>query len=313
MGESSNKKNEKDVKTLLSSIFKIIMIFIIVILFLWSIRLFYIIPKLVRESNQYKEFIIEKVGLKDWIPYYGAALGAILGGVITGGGLFITLRINAKELRKQRKIDNERWENSNRQFNQQMKIQIINEKINDYKRCVESIDELINANKEVYDALVDYKNSLGLFVEKLEDKLSEVINNGETSSVDVFNFDNINRSVNNSVYKLEIICANMSCITEEYIKENLTKFITDYEKMAKYYSEIRNFNTRNKFTNIYEDYLKNNMKLYETFSEERYNLGMIYHESFEALTNIEKNFSSLKDDIRDEIVILYNQKYNLDK
>ncbi len=309
MGENDNKENtDKKIKNerFLSRGEK----WGIVLVFAGMVAIIFIIAVCVR-VNEIEGGL--SISIDNWLLYYGTISGALVRGFITAVGLFFTFKINAKQLKEQRKIDNDRWESSNRQFNQQMKIQIINEKINDYKRCVESIDELINANKEVYDALVDYKNSLGLFVEELEDKISEVINNGETSSVDVFNFDNINRSVNNSVYKLEIICANMSCITEEYIKENLTKFITDYEKMAKYYSGIRNFNTRNKFTNIYEDYLKNNMKLYETFSEERYNLGMIYYESFEALTNIGKNFSSLKDDIRNEIVILYNQKYNLDK
>lgn len=130
------------------NLFKKIGVFFIII----AIGLLYFIPIWVYNSNNNNNIINQS----DWLQYYGTALT----GVITGCGLLISFRINAKEVREQRKIDDIK-------FNKQMKIQIINEKINDYKRCIELINEFVDINDILYGKIEEYWTQLSSFSNRL--------------------------------------------------------------------------------------------------------------------------------------------------
>jgi len=134
--------------------------FAIFILILLMTLIIFIIAVWVKS---YESLYKSSIALDNWLLYYGTISGALIGGAITAIGLFFTFKINANQLEEQRKIDNKRWENSNSQFNRQMKIQIINEKINDYKACNEEIGELIYSKRELDVEMSKYKSALYKF------------------------------------------------------------------------------------------------------------------------------------------------------
>ncbi len=319
MGELSNKENKKDVKKIIYKIFKILVMLIVGILFLWSIRLFYDIPKLVKGSKQYKE-LLKEMDLKDWIPYYGAALGAILGGVITGGGLFITLRINAKELKKQREIDNMK-------FNKQMKIQIINEKINDYKRCIELINEFVDINDILYRKIEEYWENLSSFSNMLNtindasDTLSpsnfnrnfEIIRKQGESSDYVFNLDDINEYFRRYSNKLQEINVYSKCATQENIINKVEEYSGIFVESYNHYKFIIDFDYENGFTKKYSDYFENEKELYVIFSQKKYEMLGKITRYYKIINHTKNDFISIKPLITDEIGKLYGEKHNLDK
>lgn len=141
MGENDRKEEKKD-KLLCKRDIE----FIIVTL-LGSIGLIFLVAWLVRLHEG-------TIKLDVWLSYYGSICGAMFGGWITAVGLYITFKVNAKQLKEQREHDDEK-------FNQQMKIQIINEKINDYTLCVESLIKLKESAKDLYKYVKDYKETVG--------------------------------------------------------------------------------------------------------------------------------------------------------
>lgn len=303
MGES-DRKEKKD------KLFCKRDIWFIIVTLLGSIALIFLIAWLVR-LHEGKEWI----DLKTWLSYYGSIGGAMFGGCITAIGLYITFRINNKQLEEQRKIDNKRWENSNKQFNHQMKIQIINEKINDYKKCIEAIDEYIYENEELLDSIYDYHKNLIEFIERL-DIINENIYGMDMSEYkecnkDIFDILKIVEHYKNSKSRLEVIKMNSRCIKSQYIEDKLNECIKENDNSIEYCRFIVSFDHDYKFTKQYSDYFANEKKMYKSLCENIYKMNTNIIKYSTVLGDIAKDFVKVKSGIRGEIGKLYSEKYNM--
>lgn len=313
MGENDKKENKKKIISIIISL--VITIIILIVVF----RIFYNIPNYVYKSNQYLE-LGEHKDLIDWTSYYGAALGAILGGVITGGGLFISFRINARELKKQREIDDMK-------FNKQMKIQIINEKINDYKICIELINEFVDINDILYKKIEEYWENLSSFsnvlntINDTSDTLNpsnfkrnfEIIHKQGESSDNVFNLDDINEYFLRSSNKLQEINVYSKCVTQENIINKIEEYSGIFVESYNNYKFIIDFNYENGFTKKYSDYFENEKELYVIFPQKKREMLGNITQYYKIINHTKSDFMSIKPLITDEIGKLYEEKYNLDK
>lgn len=317
MGENDKKEEKKD------KLFCKRDIVIIVITLLASIVLIFFIAVAVK-INEGKEWI----SLEGWLAYYGSICGAVFGGIITAVGLYITFRVNNKQLEEQRHIDNERWENSNRQFNQQMKIQIINEKIKDYKRCIDEINNFIDANEGFHLELVKYSENATSFLKEVNnierDRIGKVKVDSEyyfenickkyTSDLDVFNFENIYDGFRVCINMVELVSLNCECIIQKEITIDINRYLSYFIKPSnKYFNDISSFNYKNDFTKNYKDYFENSKALLLSYNREIIKLVDSILEYTSIINNTKVNFKNIKTAIRDEIGKLYKQKYNLYK
>lgn len=133
------------------------------------------------------------ISYDSWLQFYGSIGGALLGGSVTVGGLYFTLRQNSKDLETQRNIDsNARIEDKER-FEKEYRIKIINDKLNIYKelylvlkkmnlelfKIVENFknDTYKLASNKIHEDILDYRdmNSQYIFLSSLIDE-EQIIN-----------------------------------------------------------------------------------------------------------------------------------------
>ena len=251
-----------------------------------------------------------KISLDNWLMYFGTTIGVLMGGIITSAGLFLTLRINARQLLDQREIDNIRWENSNNQFKQQMKIQIINEKINDYKACNEDIGELIYSSRELNVQISKYKHDLYNFQVNIQ-----IIKNPKLGlAPQPVKFKNQFNIFTDEYIKftklLEKVKMSSKCIYGEDIYNNIEKALDIWSEMQGTYREIFTYSCLKNITDNYSNYITNDKVIVGDLSEIQ-NLEEIIDKFIYEISNINKELSKCFDQIPKIICRLYEDKYSL--
>lgn len=258
----NDKKEEKKDKLLCKRD-----IWFIIVTLLGSIGLIFLVAGLVRRHEG-----TEWIGLEAWLSYYGSICGAIFGGCITATGLYITFKINANQLKEQRKIDNERWENSNKQFNQQMKIQIINEKINDYKLCIKLINEIKISNNKLITLVKTYNEKVEIFKENLrensnvDDEDIEHIMHKEI--IETFTLSEISKSWNENNIIFESMETTFQCISDSKILNELDCITKCNKDIHNLYSKMIKFNFDYSINKLADQVINIRKKKYSTLLEE---------------------------------------------
>ncbi len=299
---------------------------ILILTLLMTLTIFIIAVWVKSYETTYKS----SIALDNWLLYYGTISGTLIGGAITAIGLFFTFKINASQFEEQRRIDNMRWKNSNRQFNQQMKIQIINEKISDYKKCIESINQFINDNARLSDAIDEYYTNIKIFIKKLDNlklkkesikELNLKYNKDipiilEKAKIDskAFDLSSMSDSIGKSLESSEIIKMSSKCIAQQNIVDNIEIYVRKFnDAYDKYYIAIGKFLYKNNFSTIPQNYFKNDEKMYNEIMEKRKVLENNVSEYKDIIKQIKYDLLKEKSYIQGEIGKLYMEKYNLNK
>lgn len=310
MGKNNNKENENK-EIIIDCMKKLAIPFII------SVGLIVLIGILIKkyEGNDKGGWIT----LDGWLTYYGTVFGSILGGFITAAGLYITLKINDRQLDKQLRNENEK-------FQLQLQMQIINEKIKDYKICIENINEFIDINDILIINIDDYDKKIGYLRNTLvdidniitemrlsynEEKLPVICKSFNTID-NIFDLSSVGDYYYKSSRKLHDIRIYGKCIVNTEIRGKIENYISMFEESNNCFKFIIDFKYENNFSEKYEEYFIKNKELYNTFFRNRIDMTNNINKYDKVIGNAKVNFTNIKTKIENEIEKLYNEKYSLD-
>ena len=207
-----------------------------------------------------------KLEMKDYFQFVASIGGAVLGAVVSFKILNISI-INQREdfeaqklidenrWKTQREIEENRWETTVNQFNIQIKIQGINDKVNDFNMFLTSIIELIKVIDIFIDALYEYSENVSEFSKEVVNFRDENIyknilqytereklkKDKTESEIDVFNIENINNLYNQFIGVYEEVMIKSQCIREKNINDIYSIIKERINKSYMYYEKIINF------------------------------------------------------------------------
>jgi hypothetical protein len=175
--------------------------------------------------------------VNDALQFVGSYGGAALGTIMTYLVLYVTIEQQFIMTKEQRAIDKQEFEINNQNFKKQVQIQILNEKINDYKCFFKSNEKLIESYKRLIDDLNNYKYNymefknelITLFSETYDFSLKKVVisneNKNKETKIDIYNFEDIGISIDNNYRNENEYILNSNCISEEDLKRKIESYL----------------------------------------------------------------------------------------
>lgn len=210
--------------------------------------------------------------MKDYFQFAGALFGAIIGALVSFEILNITIKNQREEFEKQRDKDEERWKTTINQFDIQVKIQGINDKINDFNQAINSLKKL--------------KISLNNHCDNIETILSECEESGQLNSTYTDRLIESNLDVLNSLEDMRLKSQCFRKIKKDIHYNNICNSLTSGKYFIKLTEGKMDINEYKIALRQYGRYIiKIDFSIFNLNMKITSSIGILYEEKY-RLTNV---------------------------
>ncbi len=262
----------------------------------------------------------EDLKINDYFQFVASVFGAVLGAFVSFKILEITTKLQREDYDKIRRKEDKKWKLTAKQFNVQLEIQVLNDKINDHIQLIENLHNILSSIKGLRYNIDKYMSNINIFKNEIKGVWERALidlkyksnlrNTLEGTKVDVFNMDEITASLEEILLIQRISSARAKCLRDEEIKieyKKLSKDITEFTKNVFDKIDLMQINI---YTKTYLLYIEN-----DVYSE--FNKDIIEHEKnyyflkTKIIPDIEEKIAIIEGKINNEINDMYDSKYNI--
>lgn len=265
--------------------------------------------------------------IQDYFQFGGSLFGAVIGALVSFEILNITITKQREDFEIQRKMDNDKWESTNKQINKELQIKAINEKISDYKACIEKMQEFIKTCNEFAIFLLGYHDIVNKFERELSSKYEYIYEdqsqmqskqkiiklgeNKEKTELNLFNLLEVNNKYNYLLETYEKVSTECMCILEKETvhlrNRTFNIFILTRKEMDEFIALNMIYDSKAEYFNYFID----NNCLFNQVMDDKEKRSENIIKFQKDICEVGRDLAKIIEKIMNQIESLYTIKYNL--